>query len=179
MTLGEKLSLMRKNSSFTQEEIANHLGVSPQAVSKWENDLSCPDIMLLPKIAELYGKTIDELLDEEETARMPAADNAQKKNKWNLFKHSDTMSKKNSTGRFLKVNVLSRQGDNINAKLPVALVKSLKSILKGIKVNGDIGVDLNGIDFDMVFELVDSGIMGEIVNVDTSNGDKIRVYVEA
>lgn len=179
MTLGEKLSLMRKNSSFTQEEIANHLGVSPQAVSKWENDLSCPDIMLLPKIAELYGKTIDELLDEGETAQMPAADNAQKKSKWNLFKHSDTMSKKNSTGRFLKVNVLSRQGDNIHVKLPVALVKSLKSILKGIKVNGDIGVDLNGIDFDMVFELVDSGIMGEIVNVDTSNGDKIRVYVEA
>ena len=48
MTFGEKLNSMRKNSGFTQEEVAVRLGISPQAVSKWENDLSCPDIMLLP-----------------------------------------------------------------------------------------------------------------------------------
>ena len=55
MTFGEKLNSMRKNSGFTQEEVAVRLGISPQAVSKWENDLSCPDIMLLPEIAKLYG----------------------------------------------------------------------------------------------------------------------------
>lgn len=58
MTFGEKLNSMRKNSGFTQEEVAVRLGISPQAVSKWENDLSCPDIMLLPEIAKLYGNRL-------------------------------------------------------------------------------------------------------------------------
>lgn len=66
MTFGEKLNSMRKNSGFTQEEVAVRLGISPQAVSKWENDLSCPDIMLLPEIAKLYGKSVDELLGTDD-----------------------------------------------------------------------------------------------------------------
>ena len=55
MTFGSKLNLMRKKAGLTQEEIAGELGISPQAVSKWENDLSCPDIMLLPRIAQIYN----------------------------------------------------------------------------------------------------------------------------
>ena len=65
MTFGSKLNLMRKKAGLTQEEIAGELGISPQAVSKWENDLSCPDIMLLPRIAQIYNISVDELLNQD------------------------------------------------------------------------------------------------------------------
>ncbi len=73
-SLGKKISENRKVKGWTQEELAEKLGVSPQAVSKWENDVSCPDIMLLPVIARLYGCTVDELLQNEkkqETVYLP------------------------------------------------------------------------------------------------------------
>ena len=65
MNLGKNIAELRKKSNLTQEELANMLGVSPQAVSKWENDAACPDISLLPKIAEIFGVTIDELMNEQ------------------------------------------------------------------------------------------------------------------
>ena len=60
-TLGGKISELRKDIGITQDEMSEKLGVTPQAVSKWENDVSCPDIMLLPKLAGLLGISIDEL----------------------------------------------------------------------------------------------------------------------
>ena len=52
--LGGKLSELRKGKGWTQDEVAERLDVTAQAVSKWENDISCPDIMLIPKIAAMY-----------------------------------------------------------------------------------------------------------------------------
>ena len=62
MTLGKRIAAHRKRLGMTQNQVAEKLGVSAQAVSKWESDLSCPDIAALPKIAELFGVTTDELL---------------------------------------------------------------------------------------------------------------------
>ena len=61
-TLGKRIALNRRRLGLTQDKMAEHLGVTAQAVSKWENDLSCPDITLLPKLAQLFGITTDELL---------------------------------------------------------------------------------------------------------------------
>lgn len=61
-TLGKRIVLHRKRLGVTQDKLAEALGVTAQAVSKWENDLSCPDITMLPKLAELFGITTDELL---------------------------------------------------------------------------------------------------------------------
>ena len=61
-TLGKRIVLHRKRLGLTQDKLAEALGVTAQAVSKWENDLSCPDITLLPKLAQLFGITTDELL---------------------------------------------------------------------------------------------------------------------
>ena len=180
MTLGEKLNLMRKNSGFTQEEIAVRLGVSPQAVSKWENDLSCPDIMLLPEIAKLYGKTVDELLSTDDF-NVKAGNIEDKITEQNAAIKEDNLRKKSNNGKmFLKVNVISQNGDNINVKLPVTLLESIKGLLGNIKINNAAvgGLDLSKIDFDMIFELVDSGVMGEIVNVVSQNGDVIKVFAE-
>ena len=67
-TLGKRISANRKRMGLTQEQLAEQLGVTAQAVSKWENDQSCPDITMLPRLAEIFGITTDELLGREATA---------------------------------------------------------------------------------------------------------------
>ena len=64
-SIGEFIAALRKAKGLTQMDVANHLGVSNKTVSSWETGASCPDIALLPAIAELYGVTCDELLRGE------------------------------------------------------------------------------------------------------------------
>ena len=61
-TLGKRIVSNRKQLGITQDRLAEQLGVTAQAVSKWENDQSCPDITMLPKLAEFFGTTTDALL---------------------------------------------------------------------------------------------------------------------
>ena len=61
-TLGKRIAMLRKEKGLTQEQLAEKVGVSAQAVSKWENDVSCPDITLLPLLADILGVSVDELL---------------------------------------------------------------------------------------------------------------------
>ena len=61
-TLGKRIMENRKKLGLTQDQLAEKLGVTAQAVSKWENDQSCPDIAMLPKLAEIFGTTTDILL---------------------------------------------------------------------------------------------------------------------
>lgn len=61
-TLGNRILTHRKRLGLTQDQLAEKLGVTAQAVSKWENDLSCPDITMLPKLAAIFGITTDILL---------------------------------------------------------------------------------------------------------------------
>ena len=63
MTLGKKLSGYRKMLGITQQQLGERLNLSPQAISKWENDLAEPDLATLKMLAELYKVSIDELLD--------------------------------------------------------------------------------------------------------------------
>lgn len=69
MKFSTKLRELRKLKGFTQEELAEILSVSFQTVSKWENDVSMPDVGLLPVIAECFGVSIDELLDYNSAQR--------------------------------------------------------------------------------------------------------------
>lgn len=59
--LNEKIVYYRRLNSLTQCELAERLGVSTAAVSKWEQNVSCPDISLLPRIADIFSISIDEL----------------------------------------------------------------------------------------------------------------------
>ena len=65
-TLGRRIALYRKEKGMKQDALAETLGVSPQAVSKWETGKSLPDIILLPLISRYFGITIDELLMAEQ-----------------------------------------------------------------------------------------------------------------
>ena len=61
-TLGKRIVQHRKSLGLTQDALAEKLGVTAQAISKWENDQSCPDITMLPKLAEIFGTSTDALL---------------------------------------------------------------------------------------------------------------------
>ena len=63
MQLGKRIKELRIENNLTQEELAEQLGVSFQAVSRWENDLTYPDITLLPILANMFDVTVDYLLD--------------------------------------------------------------------------------------------------------------------
>lgn len=63
MELGSKIKSLRLRAGMTQEMLAEELGVSFQTISKWENGVCAPDIMMLPKLSVYFGVTIDELFD--------------------------------------------------------------------------------------------------------------------
>ncbi len=65
MLLNEKITIIRKMNNLTQESFAEELGVSRQAVSKWENGTSIPDIQLLIRISDLYNLTLDQLIRDD------------------------------------------------------------------------------------------------------------------
>ncbi len=67
----DRIKKYRKEKDMTQEQLAEYMGVSPQAVSRWETGTTCPDIFALPALAELFGITVDGLLgvDEKEKQR--------------------------------------------------------------------------------------------------------------
>lgn len=62
----DKIKKLRKEKDMTQEQLAEYMGVSPQAVSRWETGATCPDIFALPSLAELFDITVDELLGVDE-----------------------------------------------------------------------------------------------------------------
>ena len=63
-TIGQNIAACRKAKGITQEALAEICSVTPQAVSKWENDVSYPDIILLKPLARTFGISVDELLDD-------------------------------------------------------------------------------------------------------------------
>ena len=73
-TMGKRIAEHRKRLMLTQDQLAEQLGVTAQAVSKWENDQSCPDISILPKLAEIFGTTTDELLGIKQAEAIPNAE---------------------------------------------------------------------------------------------------------
>lgn len=160
MTLGQKLSEKRKAHGYTQDSVAEKLGVSAQAVSKWENDISCPDITLLPQIARLYGTTIDELLTEKEPTVT-------------LVKES---ARKNFDEMVLRILVNGRGGENVRINVPLSLVKAFVDAGNGtsIKIGSS---DLSGIDFNTVIELVESGAIGRLMEIESGDGETVVIEV--
>lgn len=74
-TLGMMIASLRKGKGMTQLELAEKMRVTDKAVSKWERDLSCPDVNTIPKLAETFGISVDELMQvRAETAEQPKTD---------------------------------------------------------------------------------------------------------
>lgn len=81
--IGANIARLRKEKNMTQEQLANHMGISFQAVSKWENGLSSPDVSSFPMLADVFGVTIDELFGREAAQReTPAAETEREELPW-------------------------------------------------------------------------------------------------
>ena len=75
--MGETISTLRKEKGMTQKELADLLNITDKAVSKWERDIACPDTQTIPKLAEILGVSIEELLHAKSVPannRKPAND---------------------------------------------------------------------------------------------------------
>ena len=75
MEIGNQIRLLRQRKGVTQESMAEHLRLTPQAISKWERDVATPDISLLPEISAYFGVTIDELFALSDDIRMERIQN--------------------------------------------------------------------------------------------------------
>lgn len=163
MTIGKRIAFLRKEKGLTQEELAQHMGISPQAVSKWENDQTCPDISALPKLARLFGVTVDELLEGKEA--LPAV------------RMLPPEQRKDIKDMLLRITVDSAEGDRIWVNLPMALVEIAMEIgMEMPQINGNDA--LKGIDMKKVLEMVRLGFVGNLVEVDSADGDRVRIFVE-
>lgn len=161
-SIGRKIAFYRKAKGMTQEELSEKLGVSPQAVSKWENDAACPDIQLLVPLAKILEVTTDELLSAEPVQQVRMIPQEQKPD----LKHQT-----------LKVIVDSAKGDKVRVNLPMELVKiGLEIGSKIPQVSGN--EQLQNIDFEQIMQLVESGVMGELVEIESADGDVVHVVVE-
>jgi transcriptional regulator with XRE-family HTH domain len=161
-TLGRKIAELRRGKNITQDEMAEKLNVTPQAVSKWENDISCPDIMLLPKIAQMLSVSVDELLSD-----------APKKN----VEFVPEGKRKNIDDLMFRIYVNSADGDKVKVNLPMPLVKmGLEMGLKMPAVTGNEA--LKGIDFAQLLTLVDQGVLGRLVEIESADGDTVEIVVE-
>lgn len=66
-SMGEIISTFRKEKGMTQKELADMLNITDKAVSKWERDISYPDTQTIPKLAEIFGISIEELMNTKTT----------------------------------------------------------------------------------------------------------------
>ena len=80
-TIGKRIAKNRKALGWTQDQLADKIGITAQAVSKWENDLSCPDITILPKLADIFDTTTDALLGRDHTETTGSVANPVKQDK--------------------------------------------------------------------------------------------------
>lgn len=163
-TLGNRIAALRRQRELKQDDLAQLLSVSPQAVSKWENDQTCPDISLLPKLAQILGVTVDVLLSGEEKKEAEVRLVPQEERK----EFKDMM---------LRVVIDSGDGDKVRVNLPMPLVQiALEMGLEMPAIAGNIPV--KNIDLNQIMELVRQGAVGNLVEIESADGDIVRIFVE-
>jgi transcriptional regulator with XRE-family HTH domain len=160
-TLGKRIAALRREKGMKQDELAEKMQVSPQAVSKWENDQTCPDISVLPTLAKLFGISVDELLTgkkEAETRVVSLEDGAEHKNKVIHLEITD-------------------DGDKIRLNFPIEFVRGL--VQMGMSLPGIVENDnFRNVDLGQIITLVDKGLVGTILEIEGEDKERIRIYVD-
>ncbi len=163
-TLGKRIAALRREKELKQDELAEKLGVSPQAVSKWENDQTCPDISLLPLLAKILGVSVDELL----TGKNGEAP---------VVRILPENERKNIKDMMLRIVVTSADGDVVRVNLPLAIIEvAMESGLNISQVSGNKA--LKNIDLNRIMDMVRQGAIGNLVEVESADGDKVQIFVE-
>ena len=164
MTIGKRIAALRREKNLKQDDLAQMLEVSPQAVSKWENDQTCPDISLLPKLAKILGVSVDELLSGKQELQPVVT----------LVPEDQ---RKDIKDMMLRIVVDSADGDKVRMNLPMALVQlAMEMGMAMPQVSGNDA--LKDIDWAQVMDLVRHGAIGNLVEVESADGDIVRIFVE-
>ena len=160
-TIGQNIAHYRKEKGITQEQLSELCGVSPQAVSKWENDISCPDITLLKPLARIFSISVDELLDDGKGPVSRLSENEAEK------------------GKVLKIHIVDKE-NTVNLNLPIALIEILLksgSLSDSISFHGNKEAFVD-IDFHKILEFASLGVLGKILELDSTNGEHVEIYIE-
>ena len=156
-SLGEALKVHRTQCKMTQEFVAETIGVSRQAVSKWENNSSCPDVSLLTEIADYFGVSVDALLRENEEDIVNSSEN------------KDTNAKSDDDKKNIMIKVTQQNGKENIIKVPFKFVKLGLNIGNMFGLSKDIS--------DKIATLAEND-MTDIVNIDTENGEHIAITLD-
>jgi len=164
-TLGKRIAALRHEKELKQDELAEKLGVSPQAVSKWENDQTCPDISLLPLLAKTLGVSVDELLSGKQEST-PAVQ----------IVPAD--ERKDINDMMLRIVMKSADNDRLRVNIPLPLIKvGFDAGLNMAQVSGG-NEALKNIDIGKILELVEQGVIGKLMEMESADGDTIQIFVE-
>jgi len=163
-TLGRRIAAYRRDHGMKQEELAEQLGISAQAVSKWENDQTCPDITLLPTLAKIFDVTVDELLSGKQAVEtnvriLPANE------------------RKDIKDMMLRITIDAGDGDNVRISIPMALVQvCVETGMSMPQVNGNAA--LQSVDLAQILSMVQKGAIGNLMEIEVDDGTVVKVFVE-
>ena len=161
-TLGKRIASLRKEKNLKQDDLAQKLSVSPQAVSKWENDQTCPDISLLPELAGTLGVSVDMLLKGKQEPRTELVPEEKRKDIKDMM---------------LRIVVDSSDGDKVRVNLPVALLQVALDVgMEMPQVFGNSAI--KNIDLGQVMELIKQGVVGDLAEIESGDGDTVHIFVE-
>jgi len=168
-SIGRRINEYRRRRNITQEQLAETMGVTSQAVSKWENDISCPDISVLPQLADYFGVTLDLLVRGEVPSGVQMLPENQRKD-------FDRLT--------LRIIMTSADGDYAKVNLPMPLIKVGLEI--GVPLvqtmsfgkSGAVSDTLSQIDFSGMVKLAESGVIGKLIEAKSSDGDNIEMFID-
>lgn len=174
-TLGRRIARLRLEYGMTQERLAMKMGVTAQAVSKWENDLSAPDIMLLPELARTLGVSVDELLEGRKSQEVVPAEPEPAPEP---EPQPEPAPSDESRPKKLHIHVDGGDGDVVNINVPLGMASAVLGASS--KIPGVVNLNLNDADVDMtlIAEAIKHGEKGTLVEVDGGDGDHVTISLE-
>ena len=161
-TFGQRLSRLRKEHELTQNDIAEKLNISAQAISKWENDLTSPDIDSLIRLADIFNISLDELMGREVSSTL----------------YLEKEERKDINKMIFKISIVDDDGDKVNINLPLAVVKVFLDEDGKLSNVSYRNKALRGIEFNKLIELVEQGVFGELLNIETADGETVIIRIE-
>ncbi|MDU0348005.1 helix-turn-helix domain-containing protein [Actinomyces sp. MRS3W] len=202
-SVGRNIARLRLAQAMTQEQLAKRMGVTPQAVSKWENDLNYPDVATLPVLARLLNTSVDELLAVPNDADAPspttsptsplstptaaspptASSPAAASTNFALIRPEpatdDGPQAPRVAGRSLHIEVRGPQ-NNVDLAFPMQAISALAGFVTSVPQVRTAVAD-HGIDLDALlatsYSALDGAGPSTLIDV-TDEEDRVRIYVD-
>lgn len=165
LTLGRRIAHLRKAQGLTQDALSEQLSITPQAISKWENDQSCPDVMTLPRLSQLLQVSIDTLLTGVVTSQ-------------------PTTPAKKPEELIVRMAITSEDGERVCINLPFTVFRLGARYGMITITSHETEVDfssmspsLAGVDFNTMVQMIESGVTGKLLELN-DDGERFVIWTE-